>query len=112
MRVGVLEVPDHRISTTGLLSDRKLTFLRPTLDPKCRPPPKGKSSLYLIDWETCVGCHEPTIPGLEKVFATTLGQGRTHGCEGLDDHHYGRPRQINYVTQLLDLSRLRWQPTS
>ena len=38
MKVGVLEVLDRRISATGLLSDRKLTFLRTTLDPKCRPP--------------------------------------------------------------------------
>ena len=23
-----------------------------------------------------------------KIIATTLGQGRTHGCEGLDGHHH------------------------
>ena len=97
MRVGVLEVPDRRISATGLLSDRKLTFLMPTLDPKCRPPlQKGKVLGIRLTGRSMLGAMSQQFH-CWKIIATTLGQGRTHGCEGLDGHRYGRPRQINYA---------------
>ena len=73
----------------------------------------GKSSLYLIDWETCVGSHAPnqepqgiwrnlevkkwsplgvlkeaaTIPRLEETLATRLGQERTPDWDESGGHH-------------------------
>lgn len=58
--VGALEVPDHRISTTELLSDKKLTLLDVQSGPHTYAATTiGKSSLYSIDWETCEASQEP-----------------------------------------------------
>ena len=60
MRVGVLEVPNRRISTAKLLSDRKLTLLRLTLDPKCRPPlQKGKVLCIRLTGRPVLGTMSP-----------------------------------------------------
>ena len=60
MMLGALKVPDRRISTTEQLSDRKLTCLEARRGPQRQAAMRiGKSSLHLIDWETCVGSHAP-----------------------------------------------------
>ena len=58
MIVGALEVPDHRISNTELLSDKKRTLL----DTHCGPQMYAAStivnrSLYTIDCKSCFGTH-------------------------------------------------------